>query len=47
MDKIRLFIISLLCTKENISEVEMESYYSMLQSADSDLAAIQYIRKWK
>ncbi|CAD5119253.1 DgyrCDS7883 [Dimorphilus gyrociliatus] len=46
-DKVRLFIISLLCTKENISESDMNNYYEILQAANCDLAPVKYIRRWK
>lgn len=45
-DKLRLFIISVICGQQ-MSDCEIDQYCTALQSAGCDLAAIQYIRRWK
>lgn len=45
-DKVRLFIIALLCGPP-MSDAEIDQYLIALTGANCDTAAISYIRKWK
>jgi hypothetical protein len=45
-DKLRLFIINLICGPQ-MSECEIDQYFTALQSAGCDLAAVQFVRRWK
>ncbi|KAK7473630.1 hypothetical protein BaRGS_00035108 [Batillaria attramentaria] len=45
-DKVRLFIIALICGPP-MSEAEIDQYCVALQASNCDLAAVQYVRRWK
>ncbi|KAK7098909.1 sec1 family domain-containing protein 1-like [Littorina saxatilis] len=45
-DKARLFIIALICGPP-MSEAEIDQYCTTLQASNCDLAAVQYVRRWK
>ncbi|GFN96202.1 sec1 family domain-containing protein 1 [Plakobranchus ocellatus] len=45
-DKIRLFIIALICGPP-MTEAEIDQYCVALQGANCDISSIQYVRRWK
>jgi len=45
-DKLRLFIISLICGPL-MSDNEIDQYFTALHAAGCDLASVQYVRRWK
>lgn len=45
-DKVRLFIIAVICGPP-MSEAEIDQYCVALQACNCDLAAVQYVRRWK
>ena len=46
-DKLRLFVIALICGPTTMSDAQIDQYCVALQGANCDITPIQYIRRWK